>query len=318
VQIFAGLATISLTDTAMDDALNHHLATSYRDDFIRIEVASQASLNETRQRQVWFVAIAGFLLVSGGPVIWPMLLGQGLGYGSFLFLATPLAGAILVAIGTHVYADRTELAHRKYTQAVITSTKMAQAPGQSAQVDAIWAELMTDSGKLQALKQDSERKGACLVYLQWMALGGLAFGVVWALGAPALVRAHLSHRGAATTTPRAVPVAAPDDPGWLIKAFDAKGVLIVVHGHTEYTARCDGESFYNETGAKSIRREATCLMPFDLVGRVVQPLDGKQRDADGRVVTFGSTVGILFLRTWKDTTSPWAQDEFQVQSVTVK
>ena len=74
---------------------------------------------------------------------------------------------------------------------------------------------------------------------------------------------------------------------WFIESWD-NSVLTVKHDGNMYKARCDTSRSFNNaasiTDEKNVVDFSTCDLAIGLVGHAVQPLDGKQRDDDGRIV----------------------------------
>lgn len=109
--------------------------------------------------------------------------------------------------------------------------------------------------------------------------------------------------------------------GWLIESYD-NGVVTVRHEGNTYTATCEiSRSFNNAasvTDPNNVHEFHECDLAIELVGRNVQPLEGKQKDADGRVSNMWNVGSTLALRSWRDERTPWRQDEFKITSVTRK
>lgn len=116
---------------------------------------------------------------------------------------------------------------------------------------------------------------------------------------------------------------APDlisDPrGWFVESYD-NGVITVQHGGYTHKARCDGSRSFNNAGSitdkNGVVEFSTCDLAIGLVGRNVQPFEGKQKDADGRIINMWSIGSTLALRSWRDEHTPWKQEEFKITSVT--
>lgn len=110
------------------------------------------------------------------------------------------------------------------------------------------------------------------------------------------------------------------DPGsWFIESWN-NSVLTVRHKGNTYKARCDTSRSFNNaasiTDEKNVVTFSTCDVAIGLVGRSVQPFDGKQRDLDGWIVAMWSVGDTLALRSWKDEHTPWRQETFIITSVT--
>jgi hypothetical protein len=109
-----------------------------------------------------------------------------------------------------------------------------------------------------------------------------------------------------------------DSRSWLIESYD-HGVISVQHDGKTYKAACESSKSFNNAASISdpnfTRVFSTCETAIGLVGHRVQPLEGGQRDSDGRVVVMWNVGGILALRSSKDEHSPWRQEEFKVTSV---
>ncbi len=113
----------------------------------------------------------------------------------------------------------------------------------------------------------------------------------------------------------------PDPQGWFIESYD-NGTITVQHDGYRYTASCESSRSFNNsdsiTDPKNVIESPTCNVAIGLVGHNIQPLDGKQKDADGwtaNMWNFGST---LALRRSRDEHTPWTQEEFKISSVKPK
>ncbi len=113
----------------------------------------------------------------------------------------------------------------------------------------------------------------------------------------------------------------PDPQGWFIVSYDS-GLITVQHESNTYKATCDSSRSFNNaasiTDKNNVVEFPTCDLAIELVGHNVQPFDGKQKDADGRIVNMWNVGGTLALRSWHDEHTPWKQEEFKITSVTAK
>ena len=110
-----------------------------------------------------------------------------------------------------------------------------------------------------------------------------------------------------------------DGLGWNIDSYD-QGVITVRHQGSTYKAACNvSRSFNNSqsiTDSKNVVEFQTCDLPVDLVGHVVQPFLGQQKDATGRIVSMWNVGTILALQQSRSDNSPLRIDEFIITSVT--
>jgi hypothetical protein len=99
-------------------------------------------------------------------------------------------------------------------------------------------------------------------------------------------------------------------------------LLTVGHEGRTYKATCDTSRSFNNaasiTDAKNVIVFQSCDLPIGLVGRTVQGLEGRRRDAEGNVVNMWNVGSTLALRSWRDEHTPWRQDEFKITEVTLK
>jgi len=70
------------------------------------------------------------------------------------------------------------------------------------------------------------------------------------------------------------------------------------------------------TDPNNVQTFSTCDLVIGLVGRNVQPFEGKQKDANGWTTNMWSVGSTLALRSWHDEHTRWRQDEFLITSVT--
>jgi hypothetical protein len=104
---------------------------------------------------------------------------------------------------------------------------------------------------------------------------------------------------------------------WLIVSFDDKGVLTARHQNNIYTAKCVESTRSNGQADDPNRMQTSpsCDLPFELVGRTVQPFDGVRRDAQGRLIVMFESGHDLAIRSTIDEHHPWALDLFTIISV---
>jgi len=117
------------------------------------------------------------------------------------------------------------------------------------------------------------------------------------------------------------PASIPDPRGWFIESYE-NGFIVVQHEGNTYKATCDiSRSFNNAasiTDENNVHEFQGCDLAIELVGHTVQPFEGKQKDADGRIIKMWNVGSALALRRWRDERTPWRQDEFKITSVTSK
>jgi hypothetical protein len=105
---------------------------------------------------------------------------------------------------------------------------------------------------------------------------------------------------------------------WFLESYDAR-TITVRHEGKIYKARCDESRSFNNaasiTDPQNVAQLPTCDLATGLIGQTVQPFDGKQRDADGRIVVMWTVGDTLALRSWRDEHSPWKQETFRIISV---
>ncbi|MGC9997905.1 MAG: hypothetical protein ABSE79_21520 [Terriglobia bacterium] len=117
-----------------------------------------------------------------------------------------------------------------------------------------------------------------------------------------------------------VPASAPDLQGWFIESYE-NGVITVQHEGNTYKATCDSTRFVNDGAYGGEQKQNyECDLAVELVGSNVQPFEGKQKDANGRIIKMWNSGSTLELRSWLDehTPSSWREDEFKITSVTDK
>ena len=113
----------------------------------------------------------------------------------------------------------------------------------------------------------------------------------------------------------------PDPSSWFIEAYN-NGVITVQHEGNTYKAKCDiSRSFGNApsvTDEKNVVVFPTCdmVVKLTLVGTNVQPFQGRQKDAEGRIITMWNVGRTLALQRLPDEHTPWRLDEFVITSVT--
>jgi hypothetical protein len=94
---------------------------------------------------------------------------------------------------------------------------------------------------------------------------------------------------------------------------------VLYNGYT-YKAKCDSSRSFNNaesvTDPRNVIEFSTCATAIALVGREVQPFEGKQPNADGRIVLMWNVGDTLALRSWRDEHTPWKLEEFRITSVT--
>jgi hypothetical protein len=112
----------------------------------------------------------------------------------------------------------------------------------------------------------------------------------------------------------AVPIANLRDPrAWFMESWD-KGVITVQHEGRTDEATCDHSMFFGpEEGDTHDSR--TCSLALDVIGRNVQPVEGKQRDSDGWIISMWSVGDTLALKRYKDEHSPLRQEHYIITSV---
>jgi hypothetical protein len=110
----------------------------------------------------------------------------------------------------------------------------------------------------------------------------------------------------------------PDPQGWFIESYD-QGLITVQHQGNVYKATCDSSRTFNITDKNNnVIESSTCNLVIDHVGHNVQPEDGKQRDANGNIVTMWNVGAVLALRSVNNEHAPWRQEEFKITSVKPK
>ena len=100
---------------------------------------------------------------------------------------------------------------------------------------------------------------------------------------------------------------------WLIESYE-DGRITLKHDGNTYKAKCDGGMSF--TPFESFVQNSTCEMAIGLVGHEIQPFEGKQRNADGRIVVMWNVGDDLALKSVKDDRTPWRQEHFIITSVT--
>ncbi len=112
-----------------------------------------------------------------------------------------------------------------------------------------------------------------------------------------------------------VPIANLRDPrAWFIESWD-KGVITVQHEGQTYEAMCDTSMFFGPNEGDT-HESKSCRLALDVVGRNVQPFEGKQRDPDGWIVLMWSVGDTLALKRYKDEHSALQQEHYRITSVT--
>jgi hypothetical protein len=110
----------------------------------------------------------------------------------------------------------------------------------------------------------------------------------------------------------------PDPQSWLIESYN-NGVVTVRHEGNTYKARCDISRSLNNsasvTDPNNVHTFPTCDLAIGLVGRNIQPFEGKLKDENGWTISMWSVGSTLALRSWRDEHTPWRQDEFVITSV---
>jgi len=114
---------------------------------------------------------------------------------------------------------------------------------------------------------------------------------------------------------------AQQDKSWLIESYD-NSVITVQHEGNTYKARCDVSRSFNNAPSVADPNDVhvfkSCDMAIELVGTSVQPFEGTQKDAEGRIIVMWAVGSTLALRSWRDERTPWREDEFVITSVTKK
>lgn len=145
---------------------------------------------------------------------------------------------------------------------------------------------------------------------------------LWAMVKPsgATTRSQESLKDAtATAQIRQSPTQAGlDSLGWTIESYE-QGVITVTHQGSTYKATCNVSRSFNNapsvTDSKNVVEFPTCDLPVDLVGHVVQPFLGQQRDATGRIVSMRNVGSILAIQQSRNDNTPFRIDEFIITSV---
>src|SRR5438876_2416785 len=98
-----------------------------------------------------------------------------------------------------------------------------------------------------------------------------------------------------------------DDQGWTIESYD-QGIVTATHQGSTYKAACNVSRSFNNTesatDSKSVVASPTCDLPVDLVGHVVQPFLGQQKDSAGRIVSMWNVGSILAIQQSRSDNSP--------------
>ena len=140
---------------------------------------------------------------------------------------------------------------------------------------------------------------------------------LWAMVKPNPAAASASSSNNAQATVALRP-GSSDDLGWIIESYQ-QGLMTVRHQGRTYKATCNvSRSFSSGQSAVSagVTEFSTCDLPVDLVGRVVQPFLGQQRDAAGRIISMWNVGSILAIQQSRSDNTPTRIDEFVITSVT--
>jgi hypothetical protein len=155
----------------------------------------------------------------------------------------------------------------------------------------------------------------------WAALSVLiALAALWAMvrlsGGTTVSQQSL--KDAAAQIGRSPSQAGVDSLGWTIESYE-QGVITVTHQGSTYKATCNVSRSFNNapavTDSKNVVEFPTCDLPVDLVGHVVQPFLGQQRDATGRIVSMWNVGSILAIQQSRNDNTPFRIDEFIITSV---
>jgi hypothetical protein len=104
---------------------------------------------------------------------------------------------------------------------------------------------------------------------------------------------------------------------WVIRSWD-QGTVTAAHEGSTYVGFCQGSYFFDpaSTGHDKTRSLPSCELARALVGRTIQPSEGRQLEEDGRIVVMWSAGRTLSVRSWKDGESSWTQEDYSIRSVT--
>jgi hypothetical protein len=157
-----------------------------------------------RDRLVWYVGIAGYVLLNANES-WHVLLGRDLGPNDLLGLSVPWTVAALLALLAHLateeWFDRDSLQYH----ALRTEVDRLRSLGVERAIDPKEVADLIGSSKphLAALKSKVERYGCWARWLRRAAFAVLCVAFTWGLVGPRLLRAHPE----STTNPLTVEVA---------------------------------------------------------------------------------------------------------------
>jgi len=113
-----------------------------------------------------------------------------------------------------------------------------------------------------------------------------------------------------------LPAPAVTPSAWVIRSWD-QGTVTATHEGSTYVGICEGSYFFDpaSTGHDKTRSLPSCELARALVGRTIQPYEGRQRDEDGLIVVMWNSGRTLSVRSWKDWESSWTQEDYSIRSV---
>lgn len=167
-------------------------AKSYEEAFIRARPLTESTFTEARKRLVWFLGIAGYVLVNGVS-FWPTLLAQPLGSRSFIVLASPLILAAIAAVGTHLYLDYVDEADTEFYLAKLASIQQFQFLRQDLDPNAaaLWRAIVLNDGNLAPYAARAKSFSDSFRFWEKVPVILLAAGFVWTFAGPSVIRLYL-------------------------------------------------------------------------------------------------------------------------------
>lgn len=176
-------------------------ARSYEEAVHRNRALAGAMHSEGRKRLVWFVAIAGYVLVNAQP-LWELSLGRSLEQADFFWLAAPWVLAASIAIVTHILADKLSTEDAGYYVAKVAALQvfcLNRSTGQEPPCS--FADIINNKGKLTEHFDSVERWRRRLTVLERLTQALVALGFLstifaaWILaGSPRQMASSAEHR----------------------------------------------------------------------------------------------------------------------------
>lgn len=150
-----------------------------------------------RDRLVWYVGIAGYVLLNANES-WKALLGRDLGPNDLLSLSVPWTVSALLALLAHLATDEWFDRDSLQYHALSAEVDRLRSLGAERAIDSqeVVSLIGSSTPHLAALKQRVDRCGLWARWLRRAAFAALCLAFTWSLAGPRLLRAPENNTGA--------------------------------------------------------------------------------------------------------------------------